>query len=73
MKNWKTTVTAIVGAIASLVGHFGFDINTEAQMAIVTVTMLIIGLLAKDSNVTGGTTAATPEAARRVNIQGVSK
>lgn len=54
MKNWKTTVTAIVGAIAYVVNAvFGLAIPSDA---IVATTVFLIGLFAKDSNVTGGTT-----------------
>lgn len=66
MNNWKTTITPIVGALASIIGQLGFDITAEQQMAIVTVTLLVMGWFSKDNDVTGGTKAATPEAKERV-------
>ena len=53
--NWKTTVTALVGAAASLIGHFGFNITPEMQSIIITLTVLAIGFFAKDGDKTGTT------------------
>lgn len=68
MKSWKTTsagITAIVGVIVSLV--FAPVITPVLIMTSVPTLLLGIGLLfSKDSNVTGGTTPSTPEAASRV-------
>lgn len=53
VNNWKTTVTAILGALAVVLKTLlGIEIPTEA---ILTVTVFFIGLFAKDHNVTGGT------------------
>lgn len=53
VNNWKTTVTAILGALAVVLKTLlGIEIPTEA---ILTVTVFFIGLFAKDYNVTGGT------------------
>lgn len=53
MKNWKTTVAAIVGAIAYVINAvFGLPIPSDA---IIATAVFFIGLFAKDSNVTGGT------------------
>jgi hypothetical protein len=53
MKNWKTTLTGVVGAAAVILKTlFNVEIPTEA---ILTVTLFFIALFAKDSNVTGGT------------------
>jgi len=47
--NWRTTLAAIVGAIASLLAIFGVSVPTEVQLAIVTVTVFLIGVFAKDA------------------------
>lgn len=44
----KTTVTAIVGLIAMLAAKFGFNVDVQTQLAIVTVVLFVIGILAKD-------------------------
>lgn len=49
MNNWKTTLTAIVGAIAAIVAAFGIQVSTEVQIAIVTLTMFLIGIFAGDA------------------------
>ena len=55
--NWKTTLSAVIPAIALLLNTFGvIDLSTEVQSAIVVVAVTLIGIFAKDSNVTGGTT-----------------
>lgn len=54
MKNWKTTLTGIIGAIAYACNLiFGLEIPSDAILA---VAIFAIGLFAKDSNATGGTT-----------------
>jgi hypothetical protein len=60
MKNWKTTsagILAIVGGLAR--AYFAYQsgqINEEAIMTTATAILTGIGLImAKDSNVTGGT------------------
>lgn len=50
LTNWKTTLTAIVGAIAAIVAAFGIQVSTEVQIAIVTVAMFLIGLFAGDAD-----------------------
>lgn len=49
LTNWRTTLTAIVGAIAAIVAAFGIQVSTEVQIAIVTVAMFFIGLFAGDA------------------------
>ena len=49
LTNWKTTLTAIIGAIAALVAAFGIHVSSEVQLAIVTITVFVIGLFAKDA------------------------
>jgi hypothetical protein len=54
MKNWKTTISAVVGAIAYVLNAvLGLEIPSEA---IIATVVFFIGFFAKDSNVTGGTT-----------------
>lgn len=56
MTNVRTTATAVVTLVSVLAPKFlGYEIDTETQLAMVTIGVTIIGLLAKDSNVTGGT------------------
>lgn len=45
----KTTVTAIVGAVVSLTAIFGFEVSTEIQGAIITVVVLVLGMVARDT------------------------
>jgi uncharacterized membrane protein len=53
MKNWKTTLTGLVTAIAVIAKSvFNIDVPTEA---IITVGLFVIAFFAKDSDVTGGT------------------
>lgn len=50
MKNWKTTVGAIVAGIATALNAFGvINIPTEVQMYIVGIAVFIIGLFAGDA------------------------
>jgi hypothetical protein len=56
MTNIRTTATAVVTLLSVFAPKFlGYEIDAETQLAMVTVGVTIIGLLAKDSNVTGGT------------------
>lgn len=59
-KDPKTTITALVGGIATLLGVFHvIDLPAEAQGAIITITIILIGLFAKDG--TSGFSAAEKE------------
>ena len=49
LTNWKTTLTAIIGAIASLIALFGIHVPSEIQIAIVTIVVFLIGVFAKDA------------------------
>lgn len=50
MKNWKTTLGAIIAAVAGLVNALGLvTITPEVQMSILTVALFIIGFFAPDS------------------------
>lgn len=52
MKNWKTTVSGILGALGTILPMFG--IQAEVGQAISVLGIALMGLFAKDSNVTGG-------------------
>ena len=73
MKSWKTTTAALISAGASLLQflHSGHYIDLPPVVAgIIAFTQIGgvagLGIMAKDSDVTGGTVAQTPEAATRV-------
>ena len=68
MKNWKTTSSGILLIIGAVVGVvFAPVITSVVIMAAATSAITGLGLLfAKDFNVTGGTTPATPEAKSRI-------
>jgi len=53
MINWKTTASGVVAALGQVLPLFGVPANVGA--AISTIGLFLIGLFAKDSNVTGGT------------------
>ncbi len=55
MINIKTTIGAVVTLLAGLAPLCGVDISVEIQTAMMTVGIAIVGIFAKDSNVTGGT------------------
>lgn len=53
MKNWKTTLGAIIGGLATILNVLGIvEIGTEVQMAIVTLGLFIVGLFAGDAKKT---------------------
>jgi len=50
VKNWKTTISAVVGAIAMILNALGvIELSTEFQMAIVTVVLTLIGFFSADA------------------------
>ena len=53
MENWKTTASGVAAAVGQILPLFG--IPAEVGMAISSIALFLIGLFAKDSNVTGGT------------------
>jgi len=53
MKNWKTTAAGILSATGQLLPLLGVPV--EVGTAVSTIGLFLIGLAAKDSNVTGGT------------------
>lgn len=69
IKSWKTTSLGILTIVGAVVGlAFAPVITAPVIMAASTSIVTGIGLLfSKDSDVTGGTTPATPEAAERLH------
>lgn len=53
MKNWKTTVSGLLAAAGQILSIFGVPV--EVGQAVSVVGLFLVGLFAKDSNVTGGT------------------
>ncbi len=52
MKNWKTTLSGLLGALSVIANNvFGLNIPVDA---ILTVTVFFVALFSKDSQVTGG-------------------
>jgi hypothetical protein len=54
MKSWKTTVAAVIAGMAQLLPTMGIGVNPDVAQAISAVGLFVLGLLAKDFNVTGG-------------------
>ena len=52
MKSWKTTLSGVLGAAGQILPFFG--VPAEVGQAISVVGLFLVGLFAKDSNVTGG-------------------
>lgn len=65
MKNWKTS---LVGGILILAG-VALSCTGNVPVGATVVTMGVGFLMAKDGDVTGGTTPATPEAEKRVETK----
>ena len=55
MKNWKTTIGGILLGIGTPMAATGEGIYKTIGVALATVGGLILGISAKDNNVTGGT------------------
>jgi hypothetical protein len=55
MKNWKTTLIGVGGAIAMGGGQLLSQGNLDYKAYVSMAFMTLIGLFAKDMNVTGGT------------------
>jgi hypothetical protein len=53
MKNWKTTLSGLLAAVGQILPLFGAP--AEVGTAISTIALFLIGLFAKDFNVSGGT------------------
>lgn len=68
MKNWKTTLFGVIGGLATLFGpHLQGGAGPAVTIGNVVTAgaLILLGLVAKDSNVTGGSVAQTPEALNR--------
>lgn len=48
MTDLKTTVSAVVGAIAFTIGRLGLDLPTEVTDGIIALTILAVGYFARD-------------------------
>ena len=53
MKNWKTTLAGLLAAAGQILGIFGVPV--EVGNAVSVIGLFILGIFAKDKNVTGGT------------------
>ena len=56
MNNWKTSLTALVLGISTVLSQFGILITPEIQSAVVVLAIVAIGFFAKDAgnkNLTG--------------------
>ncbi|OPY07239.1 MAG: hypothetical protein A4E68_01921 [Syntrophaceae bacterium PtaB.Bin095] len=53
MINWKTTLSGLLAAAGQILPIF--SVPAEVGQAVSTIALFLIGLFAKDSNVTGGT------------------
>ena len=53
LANWKTTAAGLCAALVQILPIFGVPAGVAA--AISTIAIFILGLVAKDNNVTGGT------------------
>lgn len=74
--SWRTTLAGVVAGALGFVQMYKIHDWKMIVQDPTTLFMFIaaIGLaLAKDSNVTGGTTAATPEASARIANQSTTK
>jgi hypothetical protein len=49
-RNWKTTIPALITAICLLLAQFGvIELSLEAQGALATIALVLIGFFAKDA------------------------
>lgn len=56
MNNWKTTASGVIAALPQIAILFGIGgVPVEVWNGISAIGLFLIGLLAKDNNVTGGT------------------
>lgn len=49
LTNWKTTLTAVLGAASYVVAAYGVHLTPEVQNSIVVVTVFVVGIFAKDA------------------------
>ena len=50
--DWKTTLTGLVTAIATLLAHFNIMLSPDLQIFIVSAGVFLLGLFAKDASKT---------------------
>jgi hypothetical protein len=55
MKNWKTSLVGILAGIGSLIAQMAQDGKIDIKTVILSAGAALLGLLAKDHDVTGGT------------------
>jgi len=49
IKNWKTTMAAVLPAVAAILAHFGFDLSLETLSMYAAALYAIILLFSKDT------------------------
>ena len=54
MKNWKTTLAGVLGAVVTVAVSLYQTGTVDVQTWITAIVMAALGVLAKDLNVTGG-------------------
>lgn len=52
-KNWKTSTAGIIAGVINILPYFGIHVTPELSGAITTIAIVVIGLVAKDGNVSG--------------------
>jgi hypothetical protein len=55
MNDWKTTLTGLITALASLLSHFGILIPESFQTFIIMIGVFVLGLVAKDAKSSSST------------------
>lgn len=55
MKNWKTTLAGMIGAVATVVLPMVTGGAVSSKDVVTAAVLAALGFFAKDSNVTGGT------------------
>lgn len=61
LTNWKTSGVALLSAILGLLNYIYPDsFTTQLNVQILGILVLVFGLVAKDSSVTGGTVINNP-------------
>lgn len=64
MKSWKTTLAGLLTAIGTAFTQSGNATLVQIGGILTPIGAVLIGLFAKDSNVTGGTVSAGTTAAK---------
>ena len=50
MKDWKTTLTGLVGGLALIAVAFGLEVSQEVQTSLVAVVLFILGFFSKQTD-----------------------